>query len=311
MRTLRVAGASAASAPGYVLLAGARSGRILAAAADDSSDLAEAKMDALLEAGEGAGPSVIGRAFLQLERDEQAAEPAGPVALATRGDDSAMWVPIDGSGAALGFEAAARAVAFRSGAGETQIKVELAAESPPTFRLADGGLEEDLFSVLMGPAKLPSEHLAELRAVGLTKLRVCSPAQVEAMKAAIGGRMDELIARREAAGAEISGHGRVQEFSLQEDEDEGRTPERPDRGSDARAGAGAGFLLAEQCPEFARLHSHPVQLHILESFVGSSVRAAHPPTTRITMPQDGSLGGGGGWHCGEPEPGPRRPSHPY
>jgi hypothetical protein len=62
------------------------------------------------------------------------------------------------------------------------------------------------------------------------------------------------------------------------------------------------FSPIEHEPILAQVHTNPVMLSILEALLGgggNGVRAAHPPTTRITMPQDGSLGPGGGWHWGE------------
>ena len=137
-----------------------------------------------------------------------------------------------------------------------------------------------VFTVEIGPIMLPSEHLAELRETGLTKIRLCCAAAVAEMKATMQERMDLLVAEREADGDEVSGDGRIQEFNL---------------GNDA-----GNFSLVEQQPLFAKLHSNPIMLHMLETFAGGPVRAAHAPSTRITMPQDGSLGPGGGWHCDTP-----------
>jgi hypothetical protein len=136
-----------------------------------------------------------------------------------------------------------------------------------------------VFSVQFGPEKLPSEHLAELRATGLTKLRVCSTRETAEMRATVQRRMDALTASRDAAGAEISGKGRVQEFNLSDPDDVEQ------------------FSMVGTDVLFAKLHSNPVMLHLLESFASCGVRAAHPPSTRITMPQDGTIGPGGGWHC--------------
>ncbi len=149
-----------------------------------------------------------------------------------------------------------------------------AADSVTYVPCASAG-EDAVFSVDVGPMRLPSEHLNELREEGLTKLRAVSQEEVASMKATIQQRMESLISQREAAGVEISGQGRIQEFNLSEDEDT--------------------FRLVEKSPSFARLHANPVMLHLLEAFTGSPVRAAHPPSTRITMPQNGNLGPGGGW----------------
>lgn len=134
---------------------------------------------------------------------------------------------------------------------------------------------EAVFSAEMGPMRLPTEHLKELREDGFTKLRAVPMAEIASIKAMLQERMESLISQREAAGVQISGQGRIQEFSLSEDED--------------------AFSLVEQSPSFARLHANPVMLHLLEAFTGGPVRAAHPPSTRITMPQNGDLGPGGGW----------------
>ena len=150
-----------------------------------------------------------------------------------------------------------------------------AAAEPVTYVPRANAGREAVFSAEMGPMCLPSEHLNELREEGLTKLRAVSKEEIASMKAMIQQRMESLISQREAAGVGISGQGRIQEFNLSEDQD--------------------AFCLVEKSPSFARLHANPVMLHLLEAFTGSPVRAAHPPSTRITMPQNGDLGPGGGW----------------
>jgi hypothetical protein len=134
---------------------------------------------------------------------------------------------------------------------------------------------EAVFTAQIGPMRLPSEHLNELRESGFTKLRAVPIAEIASIKSVLKQRMESLITQREAAGVQISGQGRIQEFNLSEDEDV--------------------FRLVERNPFFARLHANPVMLHLLEAFTGGPVRAAHPPSTRITMPQNGDLGPGGGW----------------
>ena len=162
--------------------------------------------------------------------------------------DDAMWVPVGAGGAVLHHEAAQGAVQFHSAVGSGRVLMarrvsdngtaaggagaavaaHLSAVTGPAVQLsavsgdvADGELSETpVFTVQFGPTQLPSEHLAELRATGLTRLRVCSTRATAAMRATVQRRMDTLTASREAAGADVSGEGRVQEFSLSDPEDE-------------------------------------------------------------------------------------------
>ena len=59
-------------------------------------------------------------------------------------------------------------------------------------------------------------------------------------------------------------------------------------------------------PRFAELNAHPVQLWLLEQFMGCSALCAHPPVARINMPEEywteveGARGGEGGWHLDTP-----------
>ena len=223
-----------------------------------------------------------------------------------------MWIQEDANGHPLAFEQVRAAVQFRSAAVGGSVERLLwartchpgesaEATAPLDVHLsADGGhsmlcetsyaqataeavkhvprgraAQAAMFSPEIGPVKLPSDHLDDLRVRGFTRLRAVSMAQVVSMKTTLHQRMETLISQREAAGVEISGPGRVQEFNLSEEEE--------------------AFHLVEKSPLFARLHAHPVMLHLLEAFTGSPVRAAHPPSTRITMPQNGDLGPGGGW----------------
>ena len=230
--------------------------------------------------------------------------------LRTRAGDAAMWIPEDANGRALAFEDVRAAVQFRSAAvggrprllwarachpGEsaeaTTLDVHLSADGGQSMLSETGSTRTTaeavghvprgragaaaVFSPEVGPLRLPSVHLNELRERGFTKLRTVSMVQVASMKTTLHQRMESLISQREAAGVEISGPGRVQEFNLGEEED--------------------AFQLVEKSPMFARLHANPVMLHLLEAFTGGPVRAAHPPSTRITMPQNGELGPGGGW----------------
>eukprot|EP01046_Picozoa_sp_COSAG06_P021121 COSAG06_NODE_1572_length_9064_cov_8.042052_5_plen_461_part_00 len=231
-----------------------------------------------------------------------------------RATDDAMWVAEDAAGRALGHGDARAAVRYRSaavaekpvvlwakrcepaaGAAPATLAVHLAQDEGGARVLAEpsaGGAVDRppadagptaAFAVEVGPVRLPSEHLEELRSSGFTKLRVASAADIASMKSTITQRMESLVAQREASGEERSGKGRMQEFNLNDD-----------------AEGGDDYRLVEQAPLFARLHANPVMLHLLEAFTGGPVRAAHPPSTRITMPQDGSLGPGGGWHCDTP-----------
>ena len=233
--------------------------------------------------------------------------------LRPRGTDAAMWVPEDANGSPLAYGDVHSAVQFRSAAvGGARQRVVSAhpcqtgtgtpagAGTVAIYLSVDGGQSvlcettstrataeavgqtprgnagaEAVFSAEIGPARLPSEHLDELRESGFTKLRAVSADQIASMKSTLQRRIDSLVSLRRTAGVEISGQGRVQEFNLNEEEE--------------------GFHLVENSPLFARLHSHPVMLYLLEAFTGGPVRAAHPPSTRITMPQSGDLGPGGGW----------------
>ena len=235
-----------------------------------------------------------------------AAGPDGSPQLASRGDDAAMWSEV--ASAAGGFAHATQGeleLAAAGGAAEgegfclTCGGRLLRDEGGGSLRLQERGAGDSpgsLFTVEVGPVSLPSAHLAELRATGMTVVTVASPAAVAEMRAVIEARMQAVSDVRRRAGKLLSGEEGTppHEFTL----DEPLLPLEPPVGE-------FGWLCFASS-RFAELNAHPVQLWLLEQFMGCAALSAHPPAARINMPEEywaeveGARGGEGGWHLDTP-----------
>jgi hypothetical protein len=147
-----------------------------------------------------------------------------------------------------------------------------------------GSVAPQLVALQHGPDRLPSEYLAELEATGLVCVPGLGPRVVAHLRALVGREMAEL----EAA-------GRPEELEFRWS---------PAWGYNLAHGFEAARCLAERSHHFARAQTHPLMLQLMEAYMGDGgavpIRAAHTPVTRITLPQDGSRGPGGGWHCDTP-----------
>ena len=264
----------------------------------------------------------------------------GGLRRSTRGDDSAMWRE-DGPGV---FTSVVRGGVVVRGAEEAAAPGAL--ERRLRIRVAEG--DEASFDAAFGPARLPSDHLAELRATGFSVLQGFSPKFTAALQDAIhavsfvevtdldsptglvqlhvpmrgGHGIQELrdgrvvgsslrfadIARCEARGLphgggcvelQLAGSATQRRYGLPTlaaaEELEARIRFGIDGGGKPPHNR-RGYLHEESGHLFARLHTHPVMLWLLESWFGTPVRASHTPGAKIIMPQDGSLGPGQGWH---------------
>jgi hypothetical protein len=149
------------------------------------------------------------------------------------------------------------------------------------------------FQLEVGPVLLPSVHLLQLRESGITVLRAASAEAVAAMRTIITGRMADVEAARRAACVPIATgsmeHAPPHEFQLEEE----LLPFDPP--------IGATQWLLQSSPLFAQLNAHPVQLWLLEQFMGSGAIAAHTALPRINMPRKfWTREETGGWHCDTP-----------
>ena len=219
--------------------------------------------------------------------------------LVGRGDDRAMWVssclhendlfdPLssDSSVARLRHAVTSRSVCLSwQDAGDK-------GTSRRILRLRGSG-PAATFQLDVGPVELPSVHLAQLRESGVTVLRAASAQAVAAMRSIVVGRMVMVEAARRAAGVPIATgsmeHAPPHEFQLEEE----LVPFVPP--------IGAAQWLLQASPLFAQLNVHPVQLWLLEQFMGCGAIAAHTALPRINMPREfWTREETGGWHCDTP-----------
>ena len=212
--------------------------------------------------------------------------------LGDRAPDSAMWATEGGGeGDAIVLRSrVAPEVAVRG----TRVDTAAAGdELEPTYRLAtaegggadpDGGVLAAPFVLQAGPDRLPSQYLEQLHTEGLVCVPAFGPRIVEHLRAIVADELERL---------EASGQTEQAEFRWS-----------PKWGYNLAHAFEADRFLCERSHHFARAQTHPVMLWLMEQYMGDGgtvpIRAAHTPVTRITLPQDGSRGPGGGWCVPDP-----------